>query len=187
VDTQQFIASLVSSLAWPGAIIVLALLFRRQLRQLLSGPLKRLKAGPSGLELEFDRLISEAQAQVEPAPDVAELEAPESAVADLAEVARASPAAAVLDGFARVEQELRERLRAAGDPRADNKRGALMLARAALDAKLITPETMEAIRGMAVLRNLAAHGGAADLSEDRAREYLALADAVLFAIGRGAR
>jgi hypothetical protein len=183
VDTKQFVASLVSSLAWPVAVVVILLLFREQLRKLLDTPLKRLKAGPSGVELEFDRIISEAAAQVEPLPQLEP--ARESATADLADVAALSPAAAVLDGFTRVEEKLRTRLRDAGDQRADEQRGAMALTRYAGQKQLISPETVEAIRGLAVLRNLAAHGGATDVTPDRAAEFLALVDAVIFAIEQG--
>lgn len=61
----------------------------------------------------------------------------------------------------------------------------MTLARRALEAGIITPETVEAIQGVAVLRNLAAHGEQTDLSEARALDYLALIDGVLFAIRRG--
>jgi hypothetical protein len=62
VDTKQFVASLVSSLAWPGAVVAIALLFRRQLAQLLTGSLKRLKAGP--VEFEFERVLPSVQARL---------------------------------------------------------------------------------------------------------------------------
>lgn len=180
MNTEQFVASLVNSLAWPVAVVVIVLLFREQLGKLLDAPLKRLKAGPSGVELEFDRILSEAAAQVEPPPQLEP--ARESATADLADVAALSPAAAVLDGFARVEEKLRARLRDAGDPRADEQRGAIALTRYAGQKQLISPETVEAIRGLAVLRNLAAHGGATDVTPDRAAGFLALVDAVIFTI-----
>jgi len=64
VDTKQFIASLVSSLAWPAAVVAVAFLFRKQLATLLtSGPLKRLKAGP--FELELDRIAAVVEERVE--------------------------------------------------------------------------------------------------------------------------
>jgi hypothetical protein len=64
MDTKQFIASLVSSLAWPAAVLGIVLLFRKQLADLLTGPLRRLKAGPGGVELEFERILPKVQAQV---------------------------------------------------------------------------------------------------------------------------
>ena len=49
----QFAASVIGSLAWPAAVVGLAVLFRVAIRRLLSGDVKRWKAGPSGLEIEF--------------------------------------------------------------------------------------------------------------------------------------
>jgi hypothetical protein len=46
---------------------------------------------------------------------------------------------------------------------------------------LISDETLTAVEGLSVFRNLTAHGGG-DIGTDRAREYLALADAVLYAL-----
>ena len=79
VDTKQFIASLVSSAAWPLAAFCVALLFRRQLAALLAAPVKRLKAGP--VELEFERVLPTVQAVLEEelAPLPPEGEAPAQA------------------------------------------------------------------------------------------------------------
>jgi hypothetical protein len=49
---------------------------------------------------------------------------------------------------------------------------------------MITPEALEAVEGVAVLRNLAAHNPR-EASEQQALEYLALIDAVLFTLRRG--
>jgi hypothetical protein len=57
------------------------------------------------------------------------------------------------------------------------------LARLANEHGLISDQTLAAIEGMSVLRNLMAHSrGAGEIGVDRAREYLALADAVLYAL-----
>jgi hypothetical protein len=47
---------------------------------------------------------------------------------------------------------------------------------------LISEETFRAVGGLAVLRELAAHGHDDTISADRARDYLVLADAVLYAL-----
>lgn len=56
--------------------------------------------------------------------------------------------------------------------------------RCAVQHKMITSSTAEAVEGIAVLRNLSAHGRASELTEDRALDYLALVDGVLLAIRR---
>jgi hypothetical protein len=187
MDTRQFIASLVSSLAWPGAVVGIALLFRRQLAQLLTGPLRRLKAGP--VEFEFERIISTVQAQIEPSPPShpPKPAAIGSATSDLAATARTMPTAAVIDAYARLERQLHDLLQSAGDPKADDGLSAVALAHRAADKGLLTPETVNALEGLAVLRNLAAHGRSDDLSVDRALDYLALVDAVAYTIRQGKR
>ena len=65
--------------------------------------------------------------------------------------------------------------------------GAVRLARLALEHGLITPETENAIVGVTTLRNLAAHGRDEDISVERAMDYLALVDGVLFAIRQNSR
>jgi hypothetical protein len=59
--------------------------------------------------------------------------------------------------------------------------GSRTLARLARERGLISDETLTAIDGLAVLRNLTFHTNA-DIGVDRARDYLALADAVLYAL-----
>jgi hypothetical protein len=182
MDTKQFIASLVSSLAWPTAVFGIALLFRKQLTDLLTGPLRRLKAGPGGVELEFERILPKVQAQVEaPKPDEREKRLSEPSSDELAEVAQRSPAAAVLGAYARLEAELRTRLAKAGDERADKLAGQ-RLVHAALERGLISEQTAEGIEGVMLLRNLSAHGREGDLSVERALDYITLVDALLYAI-----
>jgi hypothetical protein len=54
-------------------------------------------------------------------------------------------------------------------------------------ARAHTPKTAQAVEGLAVLRNMAAHGRSNDVSAARAKDYLALVDAVLFALRAGPR
>ncbi len=177
----QFIASVVSSLAWPTVVLAVACIFRRQLADLLMRPLSRLKAGP--LEATWDRQVTEVKAELPPSAVTGGLT--EAAETDrLRVVASTAPAAAVVAGFAGVEQRLRSLVTTAGlKPGRDN---AIRLARRAQEAAIIRPETFRAIEGVAVLRNLSAHGHG-DVDETRALEYLALVDAVTFALDQDAR
>lgn len=177
----QFIASLASSLAWPLVVLAIATLFRVKIAELLSGGVKRLKAGP--IEVEWDRTLSETRVELDQ-PGVPSLEtegAPGPVSEDLADLARISPTAAVVEGYARVEHALREKL-ADIDDDAKLKVGGAGLARLAAKHGRINDETARAVEGLAILRNLAAHGRAGDTTPDRATDYLALVDAVLFAL-----
>jgi hypothetical protein len=183
LNTLQFIASLVSSLAWPMAVIVIVIIFRSQIRQLASRPLRRLRAGP--VEMEFDRLLSEVELAVEALASATSggPTGPGSPVIEELEgMVPTSPVAAVLEAHAAVERELRDLL-AEADPAADTSRmPTSRLLREALERGIITPEAAKAVEGITVMRNLAAHGRASEISPERAREYLALVDAVLFTL-----
>ncbi len=87
--------------------------------------------------------------------------------------------------FARIESQLRQLL---DDAELDTGgASALQLARRAQEAGLVQAETVRAIEGIAVLRNLAAHGHEAELDESRALDYLALTDAVSYSLPQESR
>jgi hypothetical protein len=188
VDTDQFIASLVSPLAWPAAVLLIALAFRKQIAELLTaGPLKRLKLG--AVEAEFERRTAEIETKLEASPEPGEgSNAVHGATLsyELAPVADVSPSAAVLEAFARVQEVLQARLEAAGFSQADQRWGAVGLAQRAKAGGLITPQALEAVEGVAVMRNLAAHRPD-EVSREAALEYLTLIDAVLFTLRSGGK
>ncbi|MGH8897186.1 MAG: hypothetical protein ACRDZ4_09235 [Egibacteraceae bacterium] len=182
MSNLEFLASVLESLAWPAAAIVIALLFRHQLRNLLSGPMSRMKAGP--FEVEWDRLLSEAETELDKPPQPGHettLSGPLSE--ELAPVVTVDPTTAVLEAHARIEQELRRLLQ--GSTNTDSERmGAVRLVRLAADAGVVPREMVAAIEGLSVLRNLTAHGRANAVTEEQAYDYLAMAEAVLFALSR---
>jgi len=182
--TEQFIASIVHALAWPLTVGVLAWLFRRQLREMLSVPLERLQ-GP-GFDARFGKQMQKVEKIAEEFPEAmeqpAQPERPEPLLAsELEETAEVSPAAAVLEATERLERELTTRIRDAGGW-VFSGGGLVSLARQALDANLMSPETANAVQGIAVLRNLAAHDRMSRLSPAQAQEYLSLVDATIFAV-----
>lgn len=177
--TEQFIASLVHSLAWPSAVVALTIMFRGQLVKLADRPLRRFRAGP--LELEFDRVLANVEMNVE----VASPDAPETTgvTAELANLARQAPATAILEACSRVEHRLQTMLREESvQPSAV---GVVAVARLARARELISAETLGAINGIAVLRNLAAHNQAGGVTVDQALEYLSLVDAILYTLSPG--
>lgn len=102
----------------------------------------------------------------------------------LAELTETAPAEAVQGAFALVRRELERIAGQAGLPR-----GARMPTAALADtlarAGLINRETLSAVRGLAALRDMAAHVGRdPDVTMARAREYVALVRGVLFALSR---
>jgi hypothetical protein len=186
MDTKQLVASLVGSLAWPVAVVMISLVFREQIASLLRAPLKRLKAGPSGVELEFDLGLAKAVTSAEAAvtPELPPRSAARSSIMeDLERLARKHPQAAVLDAASRLEHQLRERLRAVGDgDGAASERGLIWLARRAAGRGLIREDLVPLVGEVATLRNLAAHGRADALEVQAALDYLDLVDLVATAI-----
>ena len=166
MSTEQFIASLVDSLAWPVALVLVAVVYRDQLRGLLTGQLRRLKAGP--IEAEFDRLISHVRTEVPPVQAVPE-------VVSVSDVAGTSPRAVILKAHERIEALLGDALEQAGE-HVDDADSAAALARRAGARGLITPQSVNAVEGLAVMSNLAAHDISGEVTPARAAGYLVLAD-----------
>jgi hypothetical protein len=161
--------------------VVVVLVLRRPIGAVLGQGVRRLRAGP--VEVEFADKLAEVRQEIGQSPDLAALPvaARPSLLAELSGVAEASPRAAVLEAFGRVEARLREMLD--NNP---NSTVSLMspieLARLGNRVGVISEQTLSAIEGLFVLRNLAAHSPAEALSVNEAKDFLALADAVLYAL-----
>jgi len=188
VSGFQLTASLASSLAWPVIVLGIATfawLNRSDLTALFyarpkpSGrPLKRLKAGP--VEFEWEQLIEATDEQV-PTGEVPDPSDGSAVSTELDSIADSVPTAAVLEGFARVEQRLRQITTGLERFRRNPSMG--WLARKAFEENLISEETFGAIANLSRLRNEAAHRvGEADITADQAHEYLRLVDRALKAI-----
>jgi hypothetical protein len=184
VEDAASLIRAVASLAWPLVALAAILLFRAQIIGLFSSGVRRVKAGP--VEVEWDRQVSEIEAEIEQPGVPPPHSLPGGPVADeLRAVAQQAPGAAVMEAYAVLERTIRAILhRARIEAEPDVRIGAVGLARVAVQADLITEETLRAVEGVAVLRNLAAHGHASEVTPERALDYLALIDAILFALRR---
>jgi hypothetical protein len=176
MDTSQLVASLVSSLAWPTAVVCIAFLFRAQLKTLLTEHLRHIEAGP--LKADFDRIGSDVHTVLDQAGITPSAQAETD---DLAALAQREPAAAIPEAFTRVEHELRQALAEINEQPSDDA-DAMALARKAMERGLLSPLTINAIEGIAVMRNLAIHGPRREITVKQAQEYLALVDSVLYAM-----
>lgn len=181
------IVDLVTGLAWPIAVVWIVLAFRREIRDVLHARKASVKAGP--FELGFEQALVEVEAAVASGGEVRRRDRPgvatplglDEAVRSLAGRAETSPIEVVIGAFALVERALRDRLAVAGVDVAD-ARTAVQLASLAASAGLITPETVNSVQGVAVLRNLAAHGHGGEIDREKALDYLALIEGTLYAI-----
>jgi hypothetical protein len=191
---MEFIASLVSSLAWPATVVVAVVLLRRPLTKgLRTGVLRRLKAGPGGVELEWDRALEEAKtelAEEQPPADALTDQVSGETAADFLEemrqLASISPEAAVMESYRRLEHELRPLLEARVPAPSQRRRwGSLVaLARQAVKLNILKPRDVDVLNDLSALRNAAAHERV-ELDQDRALAYADLVqDALITVVNR---
>lgn len=177
-------AEFIASIAWPLTVLIIALLFRSPLTEALRSASGALTAGP--LKLEWQRRVAEVEADLGRTPSLSQGEI-DGAAGKLNEIAETSPTGAVVEAFGQIELSLQELLKQHGAEDLDRPWNVRQLAEIAHEQGLITSETKDAIEGLSVMRNLAVHGGQSDISPQRAREFVALAQGVLFAIRSNAR
>jgi hypothetical protein len=175
MNWMQLIATLVQALAWPVGAVVVAVIFREALRKILNRELKKLKAGP--VELEWSEKIEEAQEQIkqEVGGDQAAIQ---TMPLRLRELAKISPDDAVVASFREIESTLRGLVDGTDS---DPTQPIMELVRNAVEVGAISRTTSEAIHQLRRLRNLAAHAHT-DISYSEALEYIAIADAVMYAL-----
>lgn len=149
----DFIASIVSSVAWPIAAVVIALAFRKQISGLLN-KIRRLSWGDTSVELaeKLDKVetVSQSIPILDHNPDPA---LPTDRFQRLLEI---SPAAAILDSWTNVEGLLRD----IGNRRGyDSKLSSLPseVAHRLQKENLISDSVYEMVRDLRGIRNEAAH------------------------------
>ena len=183
----QFIVEFVKALAWPVAIVAIVVFLRRPivdiLMQLASG-LRRLRAGQS--DAEFDRIAGQAKAEltatVSAIPTVGTGAAPIPVLLRFAATADDDPAAAITQSLGAVEAALRDLLGSSGKLVPVGTGDPTAIARFARDQGLVPESIVRAVDGVVTLRNSAA-ADPQRVTKDQAVKYLALVDALLFAIG----
>jgi uncharacterized protein YutE (UPF0331/DUF86 family) len=149
----QFLASVIGSLAWPGAIVLTVILLRRELVQILQR-LRRLKYGDA--EAEFGEVLEEVEEEIE------ELPSPKSPPPEgefrqeyLKELDRFSNNSAIFIAWLEVESAILNLARRAN--LLETNMNALRAAHRLIDRKIIDEATYNAIGDLWKLRNIAVH------------------------------
>jgi hypothetical protein len=179
----QFVIDFVRALVWPAAILAIVVVLRRPivdiLMQLASG-LRRLRAGQA--DAEFDRVAGQMKAEL-----TASVSAGGAGTAGIpvllrfAGVAEDDPASAVAQAFGSIEVALRELLGSSGKLVPVGTGDPTAVARFARDQGLVPESVVRAVDAAVVLRNFAA-ADPARVTKDHAVKYLALIDALLYAV-----
>ncbi len=185
VNGTEFVASLISSLAWPLAAVAIAFIFRGEIKKMMARQPSRLKAGP--FEAEWDEAAEHTIDQLaevrEAAPEFVRItESIGSEPVALSGKGRPTPWALVAASWGRIERELQALLAAnGGDPSAVKNAGGVALAKMARVKGLIDDKTANGIEGLAVMRNMAVHGHG-EITREQAQEFVVLVDAMIFAL-----
>jgi hypothetical protein len=178
----QFVVDFVRALVWPVAIVAIVVFLRRPivdiLMQLASG-LRRLRAGQS--DAEFDRVAGQMKAELTASVTAGSGPGAIPVLLRFATAAEDDPASAVAQAFGAVEVALRELLGSSGKLVPVGTGDPTAVARFARDQGLVPESVVRAVDGAVVLRNFAA-ADPARVTRDHAVKYLALIDALLFAI-----
>jgi hypothetical protein len=185
MDVFRLSVDLVTGVAWPLVVLWIVLAFRSEIRTVLRTRNTRLKAGPFELGIEQARVdveLATAAADVtqfRSGPTLGFGEVP----SEIADRADSDPTGTILRAYALIEEALRAKLAEDGAS-VDNLTGLSGVQLAALAAAqgLISPQSVEAVRGVAVLRNLTAHGQRGEIDTETALDYVSLIDATLFAL-----
>lgn len=185
VTWLEFVSATLGQLVWPALIVVLVLILKEPIRSLMTSPgLRRVKAGPAGIELEIDRTLEEAKRELDqgqlgpppklPTPEEQQLAADFSE--EMRQLAEIQPRAVVMESHTRLEHLLRRLVDVPRDHRGQRP-GFLnlrALGRLAVEQGLLTENEASALDELAVVRNAVAHSSDQVISFERALEYAEL-------------
>lgn len=176
MDGYQFTAAIVQSavsLAWPVALVIVVLLFRRHLLGLL--PLLRVKY--KDLDFSFRLEQAEREAAALPKhPAEAETQPTPEEKSKFEKVAEVSPRAAILEARFEIDEAAKSLGQAAGFKGTTSILGLTRLLRS---QEVIDPQTSALLDDLRVIGNNAAHNTDASFSFEDATRFRSLADRVI--------
>jgi hypothetical protein len=179
----QFIVAFVQAVAWPLALLGVVIVLRRQIGDILgqvASGLRRLRAGES--DAEFERIVTQTRSELTATVTLGGSgSAGIPALLRLGVLADDDPSAAILQGFASLQDGLRELLSVSGKLIPTQAGDPTALARFARDQGLAPESLVRSVDQVGSLRNLAA-SDPSRVTRDQAVKYLALIDALMYAI-----
>ncbi len=185
----EFIAEMTKNLAWPLVVLILLVMFKDQFRSRIADLSKI--SFPGGAA-EFDLQASEVKSSlanaataagaigavpdIPKADDSVSLATPELAFAATSNVGGFTNVGRIIATWSQIEDIVRRRLKDAR-VHASDLRGIALLEEAK-SAGLLTDDQFNSLRGLNAMRNLAAHGQAGDVTDQRVTEFVVLANAI---------
>lgn len=170
MDALTFVSELVKAVASPVTAVVLAVLFRAELRALLS----RLKKGKVGsAEFEFQEKVAELASEIE---EISPAQQPISLNAETVKLATLNPRAAMLTAWIEIEVALTKLAQKHELLNSRTRRNPTVLVRTLARAGLIPKAHAPGFIALYRLRNEAAHEMAFNPPEDAILGYLEIAE-----------
>lgn len=175
----DFLASIAGSLGWPGVLLVVALLFRKEIVTVIAS-IETLKVG--GVEAKLRKGLKQVEEELKATDpvdtDVAGMNNEE--FKRLLSVADTSPTGAIIDAFKQVEELAhllveRELPRVTAFPNG-RKMPTIAMHNKLMSLGVIPRSEVNTFQQLRELRNRAAHAFDNEITSQTAREYVRLAD-----------
>ncbi|MFA6019949.1 MAG: hypothetical protein WC722_06775 [Rhodospirillales bacterium] len=175
MTTLDFIVEMTKAVAWPLAVVSVAIVFKRSLPNLIER-VTSLKYG------DFEAAFTSQAASV--ADNISATPSPSPSFVDsngekLLSLAQESPRAAILEAWLQIERKLNI---LADDKHVDAsiRRNSTILINTLRETGAISSETERALNGLRQLRNLAVHAPGYELSAQKAIEFVTFSSALLW-------
>lgn len=165
MDTLTFITEIAKALAWPASTFGIALLFRKQLVELLR-TVKRGKVGPA--EFEFEREVKAIESVAVQLPSA-------QTPAHVASDATANPRGTILDAWIRLEDQAIDFALKRDLVRPTARRNPHGAIKGILNSGVLSESSQTVLDELYNLRNLAAHDPDFNPSADSVLAYVRLA------------
>jgi hypothetical protein len=178
----EFSSAVIKAVAWPLALMVTVFLFRRPLRDIMPS-LHRVKAGTTGVELEWDNSIEATQHELDKERSHEPSIAPNGSspshesvgtgifpMREISQLADVSPASAVADTYRRLQNHIKQTLMARG-VNIDDQPSSRKIIDLAWSHSVLTLPQKNAMDRLRQMRNAAIHDVSFRVTKDQAIEY----------------
>jgi hypothetical protein len=191
VTGLEFLSATIGQLVWPLLIVTLILILKEPLKRLAVSPrLAKLKAGPSGIELEFNEELRDVERELQEQRDETTIEPRPSdgAIAseflkEMTRLAEVSPRSVVMETHVRLEKLIRDSVDVQDIAENSAKFISMRnLARLARQQSLVTKAEASVLDELTYLRNRIAHEPDEVITSDTALKYAELATQIAIAI-----
>lgn len=183
VTWLNFIVQMTNALAWPVFVLLVMLVFRKQL--VTAAQQLRSIRFPDGTEAKFGaqlKTAEETSKDLEPAsPEIAS--ANDERLKKLLEMAEFSPTGAIVEAWKDVEFSARNYAEASEIPMKSNKDRPYFSLQKILEQNELLPKAeIQTFRQLRMLRNRAAHSTDAEINAGQAAAYVRVSDRLVDAI-----